>query len=444
MNNITNDFVWGTATASYQIEGAWDEAGKGESIWDRFTHAPGNIVNGDTGDVACDHYHLYKSDVALMKELNQQAYRFSIAWTRILPQGIARHGVNAAGLDFYDRLVDELLRSGIEPYATLFHWDLPQVLQDQGGWGNRSSADWFVEYADLVVKRLGDRVTYWTTFNEPQVIAFLGYRNGIFAPGVRDEKIGLAAAHNVLRAHGMALQSLRTTMPDLKYGIVLNLWPFHAASDKPEDVAAAEFGWQQNCGWFLQPLLHGTYPQKMLEEYGDRAPQVLIGDMKQIAQPLDYLGVNFYHREMVDAKGIVKVPTSEYTNMDWEVHAPSFRNFLVSLSKDYQAPPLVITENGSAFTDTVGPDGQVHDPRRLNYLQEHIAAVRAAIADGADVRGYFVWSLLDNFEWAMGYSMRFGIVYVDFETQKRVIKDSGRWYAQMIAENVPAPRTGID
>ncbi len=433
-------FVWGAATAAYQVEGAWNEDGKGESIWDRFSHTPGKIKNGDTGDVACDHYHRYREDVALMRRLHLGAYRFSIAWTRILPQGLIRDGINPRGLDFYDRLVDELLAAGIEPFATLYHWDLPQVLQERGGWAVRDSAAWFTEYAELVVSRLGDRVRHWATLNEPQVISFLGNLWGEHAPGKRDERTALAVAHNVLRGHGMALPALRALNPALQCGIVLNLWNFVPASAAPEDAAAAEVGWQQNCGWFLDALLKGSYPQLMLDRYGANMPPIQAGDMELMSTPLDFMGVNFYHRDVVSAAGSVRVRDSEYTAMGWEVNAPPLEDLLVRLTTEYLAPPLYITENGAAFPDVVTPDGRVHDPRRTNYLQAHLAAVQGAVTRGADVRGYFVWSLLDNFEWAWGYSVRFGIVHVDFETQKRTIKDSGEWYAQMIAENSPTPQ----
>lgn len=436
MNTFPSDFVWGSATASYQVEGAVNEDGRSKSIWDTFSHTPGKIVNNDTGDVACDHYHRYKEDIALMKEMNLAAYRFSIAWPRVIPGGVG--AVNEKGLDFYERVTDELLRVGIEPYVTLYHWDLPQVLQDRGGWTNRDIANWFTDYAEVVVKRLGDRIKYWTTFNEPEVISLVANLWGAHAPGNRDPKIATAVAHNVYRAHGTAMQALRAAVPQNEYGIVLNLWPFEAATDKPEDIAAAELGWQQNAGWFLDPLFRGTYPQLMLDYYGANGPDIQPGDMELMQQPLDFMGINFYHRDIVSAQGPVMRPELKYTAMDWEVYAPSLTELLVDLTRDYDLPPLYITENGAAFHDTV-TNGQVNDTDRLNYVRDHVYATLAAIEKGVDVRGYFVWSLLDNFEWGWGYGMRFGVVHVDFETQKRTIKDSGKWYADFIRANSLQP-----
>ncbi len=430
-NNFPKNFLWGAATASYQIEGAWNEDGKGESIWDRFSHTPGKVQNGDTGDVACDHYHRYRDDVALMQRLGLQAYRFSISWPRVLPEGRGR--INPAGLDFYDRLVDVLLEAKIQPFVTLYHWDLPHALQDWNGWGNRDTSAYFADYAALMAHRLGDRVKNWMTLNEPQVVTFNGHRGGEHAPGLRDEKLALQVSHHLLLAHGLAAQAIRAMDPQAQVGIVLNLWPFETQADTPEARAAAGSGWAKNCGWFLEPLLRAHYPPVALEEYGERAPMIQPGDMAVISQRLDFLGVNFYQRNLIGSDGKpVRAPDSEYTEMGWEVHAPALRRLLVRLHQEYHAPPIYIAENGAAFNDKVDADGCLHDARRVNYLREHIEQARLALQEGVDLRGYFVWSLLDNFEWGWGYSKRFGIVYVDYATQQRVIKDSGEWYAKMI------------
>lgn len=429
-----DDFCWGAATSAYQIEGAWNADGKGESIWDRFSHTPGKIRNGDTGDVACDHYHRYLDDIAIMRRLGLKAYRFSISWPRVIPTG--RGATNPTGLDFYDRLVDALLAAGIQPFATLYHWDLPQALQDEGGWGNRDVLCTFADYAALMARHLGDRVRTWITLNEPAVVAFAGYRDGVHAPGVRDERLALQVAHHQLLAHGLAMQAMRALRPQAEVGIALNLWPVEPVTAAPEDLAAAEYIWQKNNTWFLEPLFHKRYPPAILEDYGTRAPTIQAGDWELIGQRLDFLGINYYARSVIGANGnLSPVPGSEYTEMGWEIHAPALRRLLLRLQHEYPLPSIYITENGAAFADEIGPDGRVHDPRRINYLRDHLAQTRLALDEGVDVRGYFVWSLLDNFEWAEGYSKRFGLVYVDYPTQQRIVKDSGEWYAQVIAQN---------
>ena len=429
-----SEFLWGAATASYQIEGAWNEDGKGESIWDRFSHTTGKVVNNDTGDVACDHYHRYLDDVALMQRLGLKAYRFSTAWTRVLPAGRGR--VNLRGLDFYDRLVDSLLAANIEPFLTLYHWDLPQALQDNGGWGNRDTCHAFADYAALMVKRLGDRVKYWTTFNEPAVVAFEGNLLGEHAPGFKDPQVAYQIVHNLMVAHGLAVQAIRAIRLKLQIGIVLNLWNAEPATDSPEDIAAAEQAWQSDAAIFPDVIFKAHYPPGIYEMLGNNMPKVQDGDFALISQKLDYLGLNSYSRTVVGVNGTFdQVAGSEYTEMGWEVCAPALCRLLNRINKDYDLPPIYITENGAAFKDEVSSDGKVHDPRRLDYLRQHIIQTRLAMEEGVDVRGYFVWSLLDNFEWSYGYTKRFGIIRVDFDSQERIVKNSGEWYRGVIMNN---------
>lgn len=432
--NFPSDFVWGAATASYQIEGAWNENGKGESIWDRFSHTPGKTANGDTGDVACDHYHRYRDDVALMRQLGLKVYRFSVSWARVLPNG--RGSVNLHGLDFYDRLVDALLEVNIVPFLTLYHWDLPQVLQDEGGWANRDICSTFADYAALMVKRLGDRVKHWATFNEPKVVMDNGHLNGDHAPGLQDPATAYQVGHHLMVAHGMAVQAIRAMDPNLNIGIVLNQWPSYPASDSPEDVVAAERFWQQNETLFLDTIFKAHYPPSRWELMGEDISSICNGDLALISQRLDFLGLNYYSRHLVSAQGIIDhVPGSEYTEMGWEVHPPALRNLLNKMNDGYDLPPIYITENGAAFKDEVSSDGAIHDERRLEYIRQHLMQVYLAMQDGVDIRGYFAWSLLDNFEWGYGYTKRFGIVRVDYETQERTIKDSGQWYSRVIESN---------
>lgn len=427
-------FLWGAATAAYQIEGAWNEDGRGESIWDRFSHTAGKVYNNDTGDVACDHYHRYQDDIQWMRRLGLKAYRFSVSWPRVLPEGIRR--VNTKGLDFYDRLVDALCASNIEPFLTLFHWDLPYRLHKEGGWSQRDTTHAFADYAAIMVKRLGDRVKFWTTFNEPSVIMFNGYLHGDHAPGIKDEKTAYQVGHHLMLAHGRAVEAMRGIAPGLHYGIVLNQWMADPASDQPEDIAAAQVIWNRNETLFLDAIFKGYYPPVLYDTLGEKMPAIKNGDLALITQKLDYLGINYYSRNLVSAKGIINpVPGSEYTEMGWEVHAPALRRMLNQINQDYDVPPIYITENGAAFVDVVAPDGKVHDERRLDYLRQHFMQTRLAMQDGVDVRGYFVWSLLDNFEWGHGFSKRFGLIRVDFETQERILKDSGEWYARVIRRN---------
>ena len=436
------DFIWGAATASYQIEGAAHEDGRGESVWDRFCATPGKVRNGDSGDVACDFYHRYRDDVGLMRELGLQAFRFSIAWPRVLPTG--RKPVNEAGLDFYDRLVDELLAHDIEPYATLFHWDTPQALEDLGGWPSRGTAEAFAEYAEAVARRLGDRVRFWITHNEPWVHAWIGHSWGVHAPGRTSEADAVAAAHHLMLSHGWAVDVIRAVAPDAQVGITLNLAQAYPTSDSPEDEAAA---WQvdgEGNRWFLDPIFRGSYPADLLERNELVAPFVQDGDLETISAPLDFLGVNNYFRFLVsagdDGPRMERHSENQHTDMGWEVYPDALRELLVRVAKDYGPQAIYVTENGAAFGDIRGHDGRVHDPERTAYIESYIGAVSRAVAEGAPVKGYFVWSLLDNFEWSYGYSKRFGIVYIDYPTLERVPKDSFNWYRDFISTRARTPR----
>jgi beta-glucosidase len=440
-------FVWGTATAAYQIEGAVNEDGRAPSIWDTFSHTPGKTFNGDTGDLACDHYHRWESDIKLMQDLGLQAYRFSIAWPRVLPQGTGQP--NVQGLDFYDRLVDGLLAANITPFVTLYHWDLPQVLQDRGGWANRETVDAFVEYADTVVARLGDRVTHWITHNEPWCAGFLGHYMGDHAPGLTDLKTALQAVHHLLLSHGRAVPVLRSARAGAQVGITLNLAPGYPVSESPEDQAAAQrFDGFMN-RWFLDPLYGRGYPEDMQTLYSAVLPEIDSHDLDMIATPTDFLGVNFYFPAVVRAVpheinplGVAQrsadeaaAEGKEITAMGWEVNPAGLRDLLLRLQHEYMPKAIYITENGAAFDDQVS-DGAVHDSRRIAYIQSHLAAAHEAIINGAPLRGYFVWSLMDNFEWAYGYSKRFGITYIDYATQARILKNSAHWYKRVIEENM--------
>lgn len=428
-----DDFVWGVATASYQIEGAAFEDGRGESIWDRFSKTPGKVLNGDTGDVACNHYHLYKEDVALIKNLGVDSYRFSIAWPRILPDGRGR--VNQKGIDFYKRLIDELLQSGVSPAVTLYHWDLPQVLEDMGGWLSRDTAKYFADYAMVVFDELGDVVTSWITLNEPWCSAFLGYGNGEHAPGKKDFAAHLRAAHNLLLGHGLALQGYRQLNLAAEIGITLNLSPQYPASSSPEDLAAARKadGFQNR--WYLDPIFKGSYPSDMEELLTLVDPAIRPGDLGLISQPNDFLGINFYSRGLIaadkDGRPQGRKPERSVTAMGWEVYPEALYDLLVRVHRDYGPTRLYITENGAAYEDHL-ENGQIKDKERQSYLEAHIAQCARAIESGVPLKGYFVWSLLDNFEWAFGYDRRFGIIYVDFETQERILKDSALWYRSFL------------
>ncbi|MEU3646840.1 GH1 family beta-glucosidase [Lentzea sp. NPDC034063] len=446
------DFLWGAATAAFQIEGATTADGRGASIWDTFAATPGKVLAGDTGDPACDHYHRYQSDVDLMESLGLASYRFSVAWPRIQPSGSGK--VEERGLAFYDRLVDSLLEKNIQPLATLYHWDLPQVLEDFGGWRNRDTAYRFAEYAAIVHERLGDRVQAWTTLNEPWVSAFLGYGNGIHAPGITDATASLEAAHHLLLAHGLATQALRAQAPDShRLSIVLNFSTIWGDSDSEASKEAVRKvdGLQNRI--LLDPVLGRGYPLDVLQDtswLGDWTNVVRDGDMETIATPIDWIGVNYYNPTRVapadpdfvpagphaGLRGVaLQPPQGELTGFGWEQNADAFTELLVRLSRDTDGVPLVVTENGSAFPDVVDPAGRVHDVQRTKYLVDHVRAVHRAISEGADIRGYLAWSLLDNFEWAAGYSQRFGIVHVDFETQQRTVKESAAALSRIIGQN---------
>ena len=442
MVQFPEHFRWGAGTYSYQVEGAANEDGRGESIWDRFCSVPGNILHGDSGLVACDHYHRYREDIGLMKELGVQMYHFSVAWPRIVPQG--RGQVNARGLDFYDRLVDTLLEAGIEPYATLYHWDLPQILQDeQGGWGSRDTAYAFAEYVDIVSRHFGDRIHNWLTLNEPAVTAFEGYEDGIHAPGLRDSRLAWQTSHHFLLAHGLAVPIIRANGDArTRVGITLNFTALDPATDTEEDREAVHFLDGKLHRWFLDAIFRGAYPADVLAKLGALAPETEPGDAEIIARPLDFLGANYYTRSVVGRGNndlvdftSVRVDGAEYTAMDWEIYPQGIYDMLVRLHREYAVPHIYLVENGSAFPDVVEDDGRIHDPRRINYLREHLLQVHAAVAQGVPLDGYSVWSLMDNFEWSLGYSMRFGIIHIDYATQKRRIKDSGYWYRNIIANN---------
>lgn len=434
-------FLWGAATSAYQVEGSPLADGAGPSIWQRFSHTPERMHNGDTGDVACDHYRRYRDDVRLMKELGLTAYRFSVSWSRVLPEGRGR--VNPAGLGFYERLVDALLEQGIRPNVTLFHWDLPAALDDLGGWLNRDVAHWFADYATVMFKALGDRVPMWATLNEPWVVTDGGYLHGALAPGHRNLYEAPIASHNLMRSHGAAVQAYRATASQ-QIGLVVNLEPKYPASDRPKDLAAVRRADAYMNRQYLDPALLGRYPEEMREIFGDAWPEFPAADMELIRQPLDFIGVNYYTRN-VTAHSSVKWPvrarpvrqaSATYTETGWELYPQGLTDTLEWVTKRYGRMPLYITENGAAFYDPpVAPDGAVDDPLRVHYYREHLRAAHRALRNGVDLRGYFAWSLLDNLEWSLGFSKRFGIVHVDFATQKRTVKASGKYYSEVIRTN---------
>ncbi|MGA4954740.1 GH1 family beta-glucosidase [Streptomyces lavendulocolor] len=441
-------FRWGTATAAYQIEGAADEDGRTPSIWDTFSRTPGKVRNGDTGDIAADHYHRMAEDVALMKDLGVTDYRFSVAWPRVQPTG--RGPAVQKGLDFYRRLTDELLSADIRPVLTLYHWDLPQELEDAGGWPHRETAERFAEYAGLVADALGDRVPTWTTLNEPWCAAFLGYASGVHAPGRTDAAASLRAAHHLNLAHGRAVQVLRAALPaSAEVSLTLNLHAVRPLSDSAGDHDAARRIDALGNRVFLDPVFHGRLPADLVEDTAALTDWSFVrdGDLEVTSAPVDSLGINYYSPTVV-AAGTSETPSpwpgaerhvrfvpapGPRTAMDWPVDPDGLYGLLTRLRDELPGTPLMVTENGAAYDDYADPSGEVHDPERVAYLDGHLAAVHRALADGVDVRGYFLWSLLDNFEWAYGYGKRFGIVHVDFASQRRTPKDSARWYADVIA-----------
>ncbi len=430
-NAFPPDFVWGVATSAFQIEGAASEGGKGPSIWDSFCRVPGAIADNSHGDIACDHYHRLNEDLDLIAGLGVDAYRFSISWPRVRPTGDGAW--NEAGLAFYERLVDGLISRGIQPHLTLNHWDLPDALQAQGGWHHRDTVGLFVEYAVGIAARLGDRVAAITTHNEPWVMSVLGHETGIFAPGVKNRSIAMQVSHHLLLSHGLALQAMRAQGCKAKLGIVLNLAPMHPATPSAEDLAKTHLEDGRLLRWYMDPLFKGSYPQDVMAYLGADAPQISPGDMQAIATPMDYLGLNYYSRSVVSAKGPWDASQSglELTDMGWEIYPEGLTELLLRLHRDYPVPPLYVTENGGAFKDSL-VGGQVHDTQRTDYLVRHIDAVAQAMRQGVNMAGYMVWSLLDNFEWASGYEKRFGIVHVDFKTQKRTPKDSALWYRSFL------------
>ncbi|MFF7750867.1 GH1 family beta-glucosidase [Streptomyces sp. NPDC007971] len=434
---LPHDFLWGTATAAYQIEGAVAEDGRSPSIWDTFSHTPGKIANGDNGDVACDHYHRWREDVGLMRRLGVNAYRLSVAWPRVIPGGTGP--VNPKGLAFYDELVDALLEAGITPSVTLYHWDLPQVLQDRGGWPERATALAFAEYASAVAERLGDRVKLWATLNEPSCSAWIGHLEGKMAPGGQDLTAAVRASYHLLLGHGLATQAVRAAAPGAQVGIVNNLSTVYAVTDRPEDRAAARRHDGHVNRWWLDPVHGRGFPADMVETYGVELPEQP-GDLETIAAPLDWLGLNYYFPAYVadDPDGpaprvrSVRRPDVPRTGMDWEIDPSGIETLLLRLTEEYGARKIHVTENGSAFADVVRADGTVDDPQRQDYLERHLAACASAARKGAPLAGYFAWSLLDNFEWAYGYAKRFGLVHVDYRTQVRTIKGSGHRYADIV------------
>jgi beta-glucosidase len=442
---LPKNFVWGAASSSFQIEGTVPGDGRGPSIWDDFCAQPGKILDGSNGQVACDHYRLWPRDVDLLAQLGAKAYRFSVAWPRIFPEG--RGAVNAAGVDFYKKLVDGLLEKGITPWVTLYHWDLPSALEKQGGWRNRDTAYAFADYAAYFVEQLRDRVKHWITHNEPWCVAVLGHRTGEHAPGMKDPRAALEAAHHVLLSHGLAMQRIRALAPDADAGITLNLNPSYPATPgKREDEEGAVLFDGDFNRWYLDPVFRGSYPQDMMKHYEKQGVLgakgwdfIQAGDLETIKQPNDFLGVNFYSRGVSGDRGpaeeAAKMDPLRYTGMGWEIYPQGLQDLFVRLQKEYPAKAYYITENGAAYDDQVTADKQVNDPHRLRYYALHLDQVAQICERGIPLKGYFAWSILDNFEWAFGYEKRFGLVYVDYATQERIPKASFHWLKEVIAAN---------
>ena len=438
-------FLWGTATAAYQVEGAVREGGRGESIWDRFCRVPGATADGETGDIACDHFHRWHDDIENMRDLGLNSYRFSISWPRIFPQGKGQK--NSKGRDFYSSLVDALLEARIQPVVTLYHWDLPQTLEDAGGWTSRDTASWFAEYAACMFNCLGDRVKLWMTLNEPQCAAFLGYGEGVHAPGKRDQGAAIQSSHVLLHAHALAVQAYRQVSPSHgRIGIAIDVHPMYPYSDGVSDQEAAHVADGRTNRWFLDPVMKGTYPEDILGLYTRHrvAPRVEPGDLDLLkANPVDFLGLNYYFPQRPyasDAGGFLGFQCAEgkgwpVTEMGWEVYPEGLFDILAQVRRDYDDPVLMISENGAAYEDTRVVDGLVQDDDRIEYLASHLSEARKAIQNGVKLEGYFLWSLMDNFEWSFGFSRRFGITHVDFHTQARTWKKSAGWYRDVIATN---------
>lgn len=442
MLKFGKDFIFGVSTSAYQIEGAIAEGGRSPSIWDIFSRTPGNIHGEDTGDVACDHYHRFREDVALMAEIGIDAYRFSISWPRIFPE---KGKYNPEGMEFYKKLIDELSKKGIKATVTLYHWDMPEWLYEMcGGWLNRDSVKWFKEYAIKVFEELNDSVKFWITFNEPQCSSYLGYGNGFHAPGHKNMREALIAAHHILLSHGAAVEAFRGfDFKDSKIGIALNLTPAYPASDSKEDMEAAyRFDGFMN-RWYLDPVFKASYPEEMEEIYKGFLGEfdfIKNGDLEKISIKNDFLGVNYYSRQLVKFSQNSRLNFEvahgnfERTTMDWEIVPEALNNLILRLRKEYTRIPIYITENGAAFNDRISEDGKIHDDKRINYLREHLIKVAELNEKGANIRGYYVWSLIDTLEWSYGYEKRFGIIFVDYETQKRIFKDSALWYKNLIKE----------
>ena len=440
MLNFPDGFLWGTATAAYQIEGAHNADGKAPSIWDTFSHIPGKIFENHNGDVACDHYHRYRDDVAIMADLGLGAYRFSVSWPRVIPGGTG--APNQQGLDFYSRLVDALLERKIRPFVTLYHWDLPQAMEDRGGWGSRDTAAAFGEYAALMGRTLGDRVKDWITLNEPLATTAGGYIFGVLAPGKQEPQLAFQVSHHLNLAHGHAVRALRGTVPASHVGITQVSMPVYPASDSDADRQAARRYDGMVNHWYWDPPLRGAYPADILERLGPMAPKIEDGDLKLVSPPIDFFGHNSYTRAVVKddpgslTMGATQVPQDDKpkTEMGWEVYPNHLYDALMRITRDYNAPNIYITENGAAYVDEV-VNGAVDDSQRADYLRVHLTAAHRAIQDGANLRGYFCWSLLDNFEWSFGYSKRFGMVYVNYATQRRIVKASGRFFSEVARRN---------
>ncbi len=441
------NFTWGAIASAYQIEGAWNEDGKGESIWDQFSRLPDRILNGDTGEIATDHYHRMPEDVLLMKDIGVDSYSFTISWPRILPEGTGK--VNPKGLAFYDRLVDELLKSGIRPKATLYHWDFPASLQERGGWPCRDSIDWFGEYAAILFEKLADRVNFWATHNEPWVAAFLGYGMGIHAPGINDATQAYQTAHHLLLAHAKAVEIYRSGNYGGEIGLILNLNHLIPGSDHEEDIQATQRVYDETHSLFLDPIFLGKYPEKFLEWLGPNQPRIEAGDLELLKGSTDYLGINHYNSDKVyydHFGGWLKARLVPYsapgwgvTQMGWGINPDGLKNEVLNVAKNYSHPKLFLTENGCAAVDQPDENGFVNDLDRIRFLKEHIIALHEAIQEGADVRGYYVWSILDNFEWERGYSKKFGLIRVDPKTLDRIPKHSAAWYSEVIKNNGITP-----